>query len=371
MLRPGLYHADGQILDEVYVYGSFLQSKMHQNGVTCANCHAPHSAKLVAEGNAVCTQCHSPAGNPDFASLTPFDYESADHTHHPEGSQAAQCVSCHMADAVYMGVDWRRDHSFRIPRPDLSDALDSPNACVSCHENESNAWAAAQIEAWFPEGRWREPHYGEVLHRGRLDPQGSAAALLTLAQDAAQPDLVRATALWLLGPGATSLELEDLAAFSNHEDAQIRVGALNALRSRAVVAAAPHLLKGLNDDARAVRIAAARAIMSHPPDRLPQALRAELGRAYREFGGMMQNQMDFAEAHLQVAGYSMVSGNLTAAIAALAEAVRLNPQNTQAWHSLIRMTAEVEGRAAAQKRMRQALAFNPEDYDLKSLAEQF
>ncbi len=371
MLRPGLYHADGQILDEVYVYGSFLQSKMSQKGVTCANCHDPHTAELVAESNAVCTQCHSPAGNPDFVSLRLADYEDVAHTNHPEGTEAAQCVSCHMVDKVYMGTDPRRDHSFRVPRPDLSDKLDSPNACTTCHDDKSNVWAAEQVKGWFPNGRWQEPHYGEVLALGRANPRSAAGDLLGLAQDEGQPNLVRATALWLLGPGATTLDLEDLAAFMENDDPQIRIGALNALRARAVVATAPYLLQGLNDDVRAVRLAAARAIMSQRPDRLPDSLRAGLGRAYREFGSVVQNQMDFAEAHLQVAGYSMVSGNIPSAIAALSEAVRLNPQSPQAWSSLIRMTAQVEGRSAAKKRMRQALAFNPDDPGLQALAEQF
>src|SRR5262249_42911107 len=37
LLEAGLYHADGQILDEVYEYGSFQQSKMFQQGVTCSD----------------------------------------------------------------------------------------------------------------------------------------------------------------------------------------------------------------------------------------------------------------------------------------------------------------------------------------------
>ena len=56
----GLYHADGQMLDEVYNYGSFKQSKMFAAGVTCSDCHEPHSAKLRAPGDGVCVQCHAP-----------------------------------------------------------------------------------------------------------------------------------------------------------------------------------------------------------------------------------------------------------------------------------------------------------------------
>ena len=371
MLRPGLYHADGQILDEVYVYGSFLQSKMHKEGVTCANCHEPHSSELVAEGDAVCTQCHSEAGNPDFPSLRLADYQTSAHTHHPEDSAGAQCVNCHMMDQVYMGNDWRRDHNFRVPRPDVSARLGTPDACTRCHEDQNAEWAAAQISDWFPEGRWRTPHYGDVLAQGRADPRGSAPDLLALAQDETQANLVRATALWLLGPGATSLELDDIAVFMQDADPQVRIGALEALKSRAAVAAAPYLIEGLQDEVQAVRVAAARAIMSQPAHRLPDSLRGYMRQAFQTFGGMIRNQMDFAEAHLQMAGYAMVAGDTRSAVGALSEAVRINPQNVQAWQTLIRLTAEQQGLGAAKKLMDRALEFNPDDFNLRALAQQF
>ncbi|MBO9478273.1 HEAT repeat domain-containing protein [Shimia sp. R11_0] len=370
MLRPGLYHADGQILDEVYVYGSFKQSKMHDAGVTCANCHEPHSSALVAEGNAICTQCHSEAGNPDFPTLRLAEYDSVAHTKHAEDSEGGQCVSCHMMDQVYMGNDWRRDHNFRVPRPDVSARLNTPDACTRCHSDEDSDWAAAQVAAWFPQGRWRTPHYGDVLARGRGNSQAAAGELMALAQDASQADMVRATALWLLGPGANALDLAELGAFLEDPDPQVRVGALDALKERAAVASAPYLIKGLNDEVRAVRIAAARAIMGQPASRMPDSLRPYVGQAYQEFGAMVRNQLDFAEAHLQVAGYSMVAGNIPAAIASLREAVRINPQNVQAWQSLVRLSAQTEGRAAAARHLRRALRYNPEDQVLQQMADQ-
>lgn len=139
LLETPLYHSDGQILDEVYVYGSFLQSKMHKEGVTCSNCHNPHSLELKVgtplDSNPVCAQCH----NTDT-------FDTPEHHHHPKGSQGAQCVNCHMPETTYMGVDPRRDHSLRIPRPDLSDTLNSPNACVQCHSDQSNSWASKAVD---------------------------------------------------------------------------------------------------------------------------------------------------------------------------------------------------------------------------------
>jgi formate-dependent nitrite reductase cytochrome c552 subunit len=134
LLEEGLYHADGQIQDEVFDVGSFLQSKMHAKGVRCSDCHNPHSLKLKFEGNALCAQCHVPA-----------KYDTPAHHHHTMGTPGASCVECHMPATHYMVVDPRRDHSLRVPRPDLSVALGTPNACNNCHTKpeESAAWAAA------------------------------------------------------------------------------------------------------------------------------------------------------------------------------------------------------------------------------------
>src|SRR6185436_5135828 len=59
LLEDGLYFADGQIDGEVYEYGSFVQSRMYRAGVTCSDCHEPHSLKLRADGNALCSRCHA------------------------------------------------------------------------------------------------------------------------------------------------------------------------------------------------------------------------------------------------------------------------------------------------------------------------
>ena len=152
----GLYFPDGQIRDEVYEYGSFLQSKMFHEGVTCSDCHDPHSLKLRAEGSGVCLQCH---GAEKFA--TPA------HHHHEAASKGAECVSCHMPERTYMVVDARRDHSFRIPRPDLSVSLGTPNACTGCHTDKDAAWAAATVKSLVPDAKSRLPGFRRAARRRR------------------------------------------------------------------------------------------------------------------------------------------------------------------------------------------------------------
>ena len=122
LLEPPLYYADGQQRGEVYKWGSFLQSKMYAKGVTCSDCHEPHSGKLRASGNAVCTGCHLQG-----------KYDTAEHHHHPPGSAGAACAACHMPTTTYMVIDPRHDHSLRVPRPDLSVEFGTPNPCTGCH----------------------------------------------------------------------------------------------------------------------------------------------------------------------------------------------------------------------------------------------
>jgi hypothetical protein len=181
LLTEGAYHPDGSILEEVFEGGSFLQSKMQAMGVRCSDCHEPHGAGLIAEGNAVCAQCHSPAGNPRFPTLPLKVFDGSEHHHHPEGSAGAQCVACHMIERTYMGVDDRRDHSFRIPRPDLA-ATGAPDACTDCHSDRSAGWAASQIAAWFPDSGHRGPHPATVLAAARAAPEREVQNLLALAE---------------------------------------------------------------------------------------------------------------------------------------------------------------------------------------------
>ncbi|MCB1237299.1 MAG: hypothetical protein KDM91_19705, partial [Verrucomicrobiae bacterium] len=130
ILSAELYEPDGQIKEEVYVYGSFVQSKMFHRGVRCTDCHHPHTMKTLATGNALCVRCHLPA-----------KYDSPAHHFHQPESAGAQCVDCHMPTKNYMVVDARRDHSIRIPRPDLSKKLGTPNACNQCHTDKDVDWA--------------------------------------------------------------------------------------------------------------------------------------------------------------------------------------------------------------------------------------
>nr|WP_174826698.1 multiheme c-type cytochrome [Ruegeria arenilitoris] len=352
VLRPGLYHPDGQILDEVYVYGSFLQSKMYAQGVGCMNCHDPHSAELKADGNGVCTQCHSPAGNPDFPTLTAKEYDTSAHHHHPEDSAGAQCKSCHMIERVYMGVDGRRDHSFRIPRPDLGLGED---ACTDCHQAEDQAWAAKRIEEWFPASTHRGPNYGTVFQAaidGRAD---GPDALLGIATDPSQPGIIRATAAYLLQPFGSADVAEQTASLLSDTDPLVRANAVVLQRQAALPDQIQRLEPLLSDPLRNVRISAAKEFLNIPGKALTPEQQAQVARGMEEWQGTIANRLDFPETHLVLGGMALTFRNAPAAERAFREVVTLDPQRAEAWPMLVQLAQINRGADAAREVLQEGL----------------
>ena len=218
LLSRGLYSADGQMLDEVYNYGSFKQSKMFAAGVTCSDCHDPHSAKLRLSGDAVCLQCHSPA-----------KYANASHKHHEGVNPPIGCASCHMPARTYMVVDTRHDHSFRIPRPDLSMKLETPNACNDCHKDKSAEWAASAIEGWYGPNRKGFQNYAEAFHAAWTDTPDAATLLATVARDNNAPAFARASALTELNSYLSPSNIDLARKGLSDPDPMVRIGALDML----------------------------------------------------------------------------------------------------------------------------------------------
>jgi hypothetical protein len=219
LLEERLYHADGQIQDEVYEWGSFVQSRMYAEGVRCSDCHDPHSlAPRYGGGNTLCAQCHAPER-----------FDTPEHHRHTQGSAGARCVECHMPQRTYMVVDPRRDHSMRVPRPDLSVALGTPNACNGCHADRDAAWAAAAVVDWYGPPQERPGDYARALHAGRTGAPGAEQALAHLAQDREAPAIARATAFELLRGRLGQSGLTALALALRDPDGLVRRGAASAL----------------------------------------------------------------------------------------------------------------------------------------------
>lgn len=356
LLREGQYHPDGTILGEVFEGGSFLQSKMFTNGVRCSDCHDPHNGALLAAGNGVCTQCHSPAGNSRFPTLPLKVFDGPEHHFHATDSKGAQCVSCHMVERTYMGVDERRDHSFRVPRPDLA-ATGSPNACTDCHTDRTASWAAAEIERWFPNSTHRGAHYATTFALARSDPMANANSLLDLAEWDG-PGIVRATALEVLAPVSRPDQLERLTKLLADPDALVRAAAAGTLGFIPPDDRLNRLMPLLSDPFASVRIATARALLdANAGPGTPQAQR--LSNAMAEWQASMESRLDFPETNMQLAGVGLTIRNWGMAQQGFAEAVALDPQLVQGWAMLVRIKAALGDTAGAARTLAEGLAANP------------
>jgi predicted CXXCH cytochrome family protein len=289
-LHENLYHPDGQIQDEVYEYGSFLQSKMYRKNIRCSDCHDPHSTKLKAVGNQLCAKCHQPGK---------FDVPS--HHHHAPGSKGAQCVECHMPTTTYMDVDPRRDHSLRVPRPDLTVSLGTPNACNKCHTKptEDAEWAADKVVTWFGEKRPTDPHYAPAIAAGRAHTAEGAGLLRDALKQKETPEIVQATAIELLSsyPDGESQAVVRKALKSSVP--QIRTAA--AKNYHAPAEELKHALTPmLNDPVRLVRITAARRLVEVPLILFTSAESKALDAALNETRAAELMVADRAGAHLNL-----------------------------------------------------------------------
>ncbi len=271
LLTEGLYHADGQIEDEVYVWGSFLQSAMYRAGVTCSDCHDPHSGRLKLPADQVCGQCHSTER-----------YASKSHHFHPAGSAGSSCIQCHMPDKTYMVVDARRDHSMRVPRPDLTQAIGTPNACNHCHSDQSPAWAAEQLRTWYGHDAAGLQRYARPFNAARTQQAEARRLLQEFLADKSQPEIARATAYLHLdiNPDQTSVQLlrQALAEGSPLERSGA-LAALDALPPAVKVMAFPLLA----DERKAIRIEAARLLSGIPAGNLEAEQQKLLQRGIDEY----------------------------------------------------------------------------------------
>lgn len=352
LLDDGLYWPDGQQRDEVFTHGSFLQSKMFAKGVTCSDCHEPHSLKLRAEGNAVCAQCHLPA-----------KYDGPQHSFHPAGSTGAQCVSCHMPTTTYMQVDPRSDHSLRIPRPDLSVTLGTPNACNSCHTDKQPQWAADQVRQWYPHPQAGHQRYAEAFAAASQGLPSAHAQLLTVAADKDQPAIARASALSRLSESRDqptfSLLVEGL--YDDHE--MVRLAAVETVARIAPSMSAQALPPLLNDPLRSVRMEAARALTGAAEQQLKPEQRAAFNKALDEYIAAQQFNADRPEALTNLGALHAERGDAAQAEAYFRRAIALDPF-PPAVVSLASLYQSLGQEPQAEKALRDGLSRTPEDASL-------
>jgi Flp pilus assembly protein TadD len=347
-LESGLYWPDGQMRDEVYNHGSFAQSRMFAKGVTCSDCHDPHSLKLRAPGNAVCAQCHMPS-----------KYDAPAHHHHQAGSKGAACAACHMPTTTYMVVDPRHDHSLRIPRPDLSVKLGTPNACTNCHTDRKAQWAADAVQKWYGRTPAGYQAFGEAFAAALRYAPDARSQLVKIVGDAAQPAIVRASALERLASDPTPVVIELASNALNDPDELVRRSAVEVLSGGDPAVRLRFLPRMLDDPVRAVRIAAARSLAALPPERIPADRRAPLDRVVGEYLAAQRFNADRPEAHSNLGALHVERGELEKGEGEYRRALELAPEAVQPVINLADLYRAGGDEQRAEEVLRSALKVNP------------
>ncbi len=375
LLRPETYYPDGQILDEVYVYGSFLQSKMYHKGIRCSDCHDPHTTKLRATGNQVCTSCHAhPAAK----------YDTFAHHNHANGSSGSACVECHMPASPFMAIDLRRDHSLRIPRPDLSVRWNTPNACTGCHLDPTrlpsavattleyyadwlaaardgttevaqelarlDKWSAQWCQTWY--GDKPRPHFANAFAAAWRGEQGAADQLAEVALDRDTASIVRASALWELYLQSPIQAAPLATKLLSHRDPRVRAVAVRCAEALAPAQLVEELAPRLRDPVRLVRRETADLLASVPRRSLKLEDQKALRRATEELiEGYLVNA-DQSGAHLALGVLAERQGRSPAAIEAYLTAIRVQPSVTGPRSNLAQLL-ERQGDLGTATRLRQ------------------
>jgi Flp pilus assembly protein TadD len=350
LLEPSLYFDDGQIRDEVYVYGSFVQSRMYRAGVTCSDCHDPHSLQLLSgsgpgsEPSDVCTRCHLPE-------------IFADAAHHHHEPAAVACVDCHMPARNYMVVDPRRDHSLRVPRPDLSLVSNAPNACNNCHMNRDAAWAASAAAKWWPVASAHFATAFAAARRGAANP-----ALLAVAGDPGLPGIVRATALTRLSGPLAQTEAVAIQQGLADPDPILREAALRAagyLPPDAQLQLASPLLR---DAVRSVRIEAALLLATV---REYLSVNAGFAAAANEYRAAQRAVASRPEAHIALGDFEAALGNPDQARRHFTTALAMDPGFIASRLNYADALRRFGDEAGAEKLLRDGLALDPVSSDLR------
>jgi len=358
LLNENLYYSDGQILDEVYVYGSFMQSKMFLNDVKCSDCHDVHSLKLKIDGNDLCLTCHRAD-----------TYDTANHHFHKKiyqgkESKGDDCIQCHMPESVYMGIDKRADHSIRIPRPDLSQTHQTPNACNTkeCHGDKSLEWTNDIMSKWY--GKKKRPHFGETIALGRQGSQQGLKDLISLSKDQLYPGIVRATALSLLSAYPSKDSYTALETALSDPNALIRQTAISTINLLQFDKDATLIFPLLYDPVRAVRIQAALGVASIKNLKLTKDQKKVFDSATQEYISSMEYSSDFPSGRYNLALMYHALGRTDKAIESYEQSIRIDNLFFPAKNNLAMLYNANGENEKAIKLFKQILEDRPQMYDI-------
>ncbi len=343
-VASSFYHSDGQIKEEDYVYGSFLQSKMYQEGVRCNDCHNVHSTQLKLQGNQLCAQCHADE-----------TYNTEKHHHHTANTEGAQCVNCHMPGQYFMGRDFRRDHNFRVPRPDVSKRVGSPDACTQCHTGQSVDWAIKNWKTWY--GEPKEKHHGITFHEADLRIDSVYDELKNIVENQRNPLMVRRTGIELMGRNYPQKN-EELVKYLSEKESALRyqgVSRINVNENNV-----QKVLPLLTDSVKAIRAEAA-LTLSKKQNLIPADYKESFHKALKEYIAIEEYNYDFPVAKMNLGNLYYNLGDYDKAITYFKGALQQDAELYVAQLNLAYLYHKMGNIEEAVKVFKEYLAHNEED----------
>jgi tetratricopeptide (TPR) repeat protein len=343
---------------------------MYARKVRCSDCHDVHSIRRISEGNDLCLQCHRAAV-----------YDSKNHHFHKykgekgepirseegdilfEVGTGAQCEQCHMPGRTYMGIDYRPDHSFRIPRPDMTLKLGTPNACNRCHVDKSTQWSVDATAKWY--GQKKRPHYGSVLDAGRRHLNGGEAGLIKLADDRLYPTIVRATALSLLTSYEAERTKDTFVRALSDEESLIRQVAVRHLPESNPALRLALLSPMLYDPVRAVRMEASVRLSNVPNNTISPDIRKQIEKALSEYESAMERTADFASSRHNLGNLYSNLGKIDEAVTQYRKSIEIDDQFYPAKVNLAMLYNRLGNNRDAERLLREVVSQHPDLYEIK------
>lgn len=353
------YHSDGQIKEEDFEIGSYMQSKMHENGVKCSDCHNVHSGKVKFQDNRLCTQCH-----------LPNQYDTEKHHHHQKNQSGSLCIDCHMPGQYFMGRHFRRDHSLRIPRPDISKVTNAPNACNQCHKDKSIDWSVEKTTAWY--GSKSKEHFGFTFHKASLGDFSALEELKIIINDAKKPLIVRQTSMDVLRTNYPEQSQLILNPFLSSTQTELRYQSV--FNSRIDAKNATQILNLLKDPIKGIRTTAAIKI-AEDKSFLTATYQSAYDKAIKEYVDILTYNSDFPDAKLNLGNYYYSQNNSKKAEEYYIKSINQDKELTQAYYNLAYLYNETNKKSEAVSVLETYIQKNPKDtrayYDIGLLIAEY
>lgn len=264
-----------------------------------------------------------------------------------------------------MKVDPRRDHSFVTPRPDLSALYGTPNACISCHTGQTNAWASEHLDRWYGKA-WRErPTIAHAFARAAQNDVAAIENLRRFVTDREQPGIVRGSAIGEMTRLDGAATAADVKVAAGDPDPIVRLGAAEAAANLSANRRLDAIGLLLADETRAVRVAAARVLGTTPSLDLLGAQRGAFDAALDDLGAYAEANADVAETQSTYGSILFGQGRTDEAEKAFREAIVLDPTLSGAHINLAEFYRATGDNEKSEQAYAEAVAANPDRADLR------